>query len=903
MKCKLRRFVSVLIAAVLLFSALPLSRNVIADSTDNEKIIIDGPYYLKNGEPQNVGGSVTYSVNGVQEPEFVHPGQKVYVHVDVPSGYQLSNSTNIIIEYKWTNGYGNAFTRTGVSMDPDGNGSFTMPDTVDGQLTIEVMFYKLFKVGADNLNRNYVTVLGAFLDNRREVYLEGSDMVPEGGYANVQINKIENYPISKLTFTEETGRVLSDISYYKANENDDYYIYHVQMPLNNASEIRIRPVYEGGNLLSATGFYRNVGGQKIPVEGGTISYMVNGNAVSNPSCAPKDAAIKVHVEVPDGYGLPYGNMVDYTYKIPSVYGVGHGYIDEDGDFTFNMLDGTVLIEPRVLKLSKLSVAEKDEDYVSIYSISLNPTERQVAPETVDYCAGEGMAFRVMVKEREGYSFDGLSFYGPDGNNLDLRYYERDAVDGNAVYEAFVPSGDATCDINVRAQWQIKNIDIAIADPLCGTEVELPETVPYDMSGDFARPDVTVSEGAHIYEPVGGDFVGPQNLWYMENAGVGMMPLNGTIKEGDTIFAWVTLSCDDGIVLGEDTVITVNGEQVEVPLEGSIFNIMFPMTAVHDYGDVSYEWADDNSEVRASRFCNGCEDEDYEIAQTESETKSPATCTKGEVVTYIAVFEREVFGETSKDVTLDNMLDHTWGDPEYIWSDDLSTVTRKRTCTACGEVDETTVNTTRKVIKEPTDTEDGEAEYTAVFDDGDGVVTKTMKSTIPAKGRVKGEYEDLTGDIIHEKGSGKSETFRFGLIGNGAGTMDHYVGFDVDGEAVPADKASVTNGSVKIELYSDYLDSLSAGKHTLKVTFDDGEISKVFTIIEKGGADEETTPTPNPTPTETPTPTATPTAAPAATGTPATGEAASSAAFMFGIVFLSSALFVLVVRRKRLQGDK
>ena len=60
--------------------------------------------------------------------------------------------------------------------------------------------------------------------------------------------------------------------------------------------------------------------------------------------------------------------------------------------------------------------------------------------------------------------------------------------------------------------------------------------------------------------------------------------------------------------------------------------------------------------------------------------------------------------------------HTWGETNYVWAEDNSSVTASRSCTVCGETEtETeTVNTTSKVTIDPTCTEKGKTTYTATF---------------------------------------------------------------------------------------------------------------------------------------------------------------------------------------------
>lgn len=76
----------------------------------------------------------------------------------------------------------------------------------------------------------------------------------------------------------------------------------------------------------------------------------------------------------------------------------------------------------------------------------------------------------------------------------------------------------------------------------------------------------------------------------------------------------------------------------------------------------------------------------------------ATCTEPSVCT--------VCGEESA-----GAIGHDWGDVSYIWSSDNSSVTAKRTCLRCKEVEQETVNTRSSITKEATCDAQGETTYT------------------------------------------------------------------------------------------------------------------------------------------------------------------------------------------------
>ncbi len=164
---------------------------------------------------------------------------------------------------------------------------------------------------------------------------------------------------------------------------------------------------------------------------------------------------------------------------------------------------------------------------------------------------------------------------------------------------------------------------------------------------------------------------------------------------------------------------------------------------HSWGEIEYTWADDNTTGTAKRVCTrDTSHVEEETVNTTSET-TDATCTEAGKTVYTAVYTNTAFGTKTKEVTIPakghNMTEHTanaqtcteagnsaywscdqcnkffadnlgneeiaenswvipadghaWGEIEYTWADDNSTVTAKRVCTRdTSHVEEETVNT-------------------------------------------------------------------------------------------------------------------------------------------------------------------------------------------------------------------
>ena len=78
--------------------------------------------------------------------------------------------------------------------------------------------------------------------------------------------------------------------------------------------------------------------------------------------------------------------------------------------------------------------------------------------------------------------------------------------------------------------------------------------------------------------------------------------------------------------------------------------------------------------------------------------------------------------------------HDWGDPEYIWSEDNSTVTARMVCKHdATHVIEEAANTTSEITREPTKTEDGEEVFAGIFK-GESIFVDQYKTVnLPATG--------------------------------------------------------------------------------------------------------------------------------------------------------------------------
>ncbi|MBR6231370.1 MAG: LPXTG cell wall anchor domain-containing protein, partial [Lachnospiraceae bacterium] len=146
----------------------------------------------------------------------------------------------------------------------------------------------------------------------------------------------------------------------------------------------------------------------------------------------------------------------------------------------------------------------------------------------------------------------------------------------------------------------------------------------------------------------------------------------------------------------------------------------------------------------------------------------------------------------------------------------------------------------KTNKEPSETEDGEESRTCAL------CGETETRPIPHQAV---EYRSTDGDgKSWEKGSTNPLTFTFKRNRSDETTLSHFTGIRMDGADVDPSKYTKVSGSVIITLPPAYLETLSAGKHTLDALFNDGNtVTVYFNVTDK------TVPTATPVPSKPVTP--------------------------------------------------
>ena len=214
---------------------------------------------------------------------------------------------------------------------------------------------------------------------------------------------------------------------------------------------------------------------------------------------------------------------------------------------------------------------------------------------------------------------------------------------------------------------------------------------------------------------------------------------------------------------------------------------------HKYGTPIYTWNDDVTVCTASRKCDECDETENENANAESKVIQAQTCTNPEITARTATFVNSAFAAQTKNVQTKEAAGHTAGD----WIVDKEpTVTiegsRHKECTVCR-----TVLETEAIAKLPTP-----VAY-KIIEGADGTYTANTDGTYTI--RANGEFSK-------------------------------FVSVEMDGKVVDSKNYTAKSGSTIITFSKEYMSSLSAGKHTVKVNFTDGSAETTLTVAQKDTKD-------------------------------------------------------------------
>lgn len=195
--------------------------------------------------------------------------------------------------------------------------------------------------------------------------------------------------------------------------------------------------------------------------------------------------------------------------------------------------------------------------------------------------------------------------------------------------------------------------------------------------------------------------------------------------------------------------------------------------------------------------------------------------------------------------------HTWGYPVWNWSEDGKTCTVTFTCQNDETHKETPAVTVTSAVKtSATCTETGVTTYTATVEFNGKTYTDTKDvADIPATGHsyengkctVCGGIDPAFKAMIIEGANGKwQKGSEDALSFTSNAAFADFLKVQVDGKDLDASNYTVEEGSTIVTLKPSYLETLSAGKHTLAIVSDTGTAETEFTVVaaEKQPADDE-----------------------------------------------------------------
>ncbi len=299
---------------------------------------------------------------------------------------------------------------------------------------------------------------------------------------------------------------------------------------------------------------------------------------------------------------------------------------------------------------------------------------------------------------------------------------------------------------------------------------------------------------------------PVAAWYSDNGSHGALPTITEFESGKSYVYSIMLMPKNGYSFSDKTVITVNGEKVSAPFVGgsmyipAVKTITMPtLTAIDvvEINGVTVSFKNGDQPVFTGKVPDGA-NYAYRCEWWELDSKTGAMSTdfgnfyENRITTFEAgkTYHYGVYVTTYGDV----------GNIRYIFTPDTKL-----------KINGEFVNYKRY----EGDTSDGS--------DGSMWVITDLAMT-PQSSDATPEYKFTEG--ANSSWTQNSDgTLKF--VANG--DFAKFTGIKIDGTLVAADKYTAASGSTIITLKKDYLDTLSFGKHTLTVVYNDGECSTDFEI--------------------------------------------------------------------------
>ena len=296
---------------------------------------------------------------------------------------------------------------------------------------------------------------------------------------------------------------------------------------------------------------------------------------------------------------------------------------------------------------------------------------------------------------------------------------------------------------------------------------------------------------------------PVAVWYSDNVSHGSLPTFTKFESGKSYMYSIMLKPKDGYSFTDKTAVTVNGQKVSAPFVGdsmyipSIKTISMPTVTVIDVVEingVTVSFKDGDKPVFTGKVPDGA---DYALRCEWWELNS----TTGAMSTDFGNFYENKFTafEAGNTYHYGVYVTTIYGD-NYTFGPDTKL-----------KINGEFVNYKRYEGDE-SDGSDG-----TMWVITDLSMTPTPSGTTP-------DYK-ITDGANGSWTQNSDGTLKF--VANG--DFSKFTGVKVDGALITADKYTAVSGSTVITLKKDYLNTLSVGKHTLTVVYNDGDCSTEFEI--------------------------------------------------------------------------
>ena len=122
----------------------------------------------------------------------------------------------------------------------------------------------------------------------------------------------------------------------------------------------------------------------------------------------------------------------------------------------------------------------------------------------------------------------------------------------------------------------------------------------------------------------------------------------------------------------------------------------------------------------------------------------------------------------------------------------------------------------------------------------------MNPPVPPEARIIGERIKTVAlpyyQVIEGANSAWTQNSDGTLVFRANGDFSKFTGVKIDGTLIEAKNYTAVSGSTVITLKADYLQTLSVGKHTLTIVYNDGECNTEFEIKADGTVTSESKPT-------------------------------------------------------------